>query len=129
VATSKGIEIFDVVDPGAIVRIGIYSIPQAVYTLDLDGTTLYAAATTDGVHVLDVSDPTAPRLLSRFRTGTLVDTVKVRDGRAFVSGAYGPAIFDMTYPEFPVPLASFNSSYDSQGMNVRGQLIFCAPRE
>ena len=52
-----------------------------------------------------------------------MDTVKVRDGRAFISGYRGPSVWDVTFPDFPLSLASTHLSQDSRGMNVRGDLI------
>ena len=44
-----------------------------VYTLDFDGSMLYAAATVRWtLHVIDVSDPTEPRPVSRIRPGYTV---------------------------------------------------------
>jgi hypothetical protein len=126
VATMRGVQILDVSNPTAITIVGSYPTQAAVYTLDLEGTTLHVAATTDSVHVVDVSNPAAPRFLSRIRPvgpGRTVDTVKVRGTRAFVSGLSGPGVWDVSYLNYPRSIASASSSQDSRGMNVLDGLI------
>lgn len=107
VATARGIEVLDISVPQQIARIGSYSTAEAVYTLDLDGETLYAAVTSEGIHALDVSDPATPRLITRVKPG-YVDTVKVRKQRLFCSGNFGPRVYDVTDPRFPLSMASEN---------------------
>lgn len=123
VATSRGVEVLDISVPQQITRIGSYSTDQAVYTLDLNGETLYVAATSEGIHVLDVSDPATPRGITSFKPGISVDTVKVRDRRLFCSGYRGPSVYDVTDPQFPLTLAADNATADSRGMAVAKHFI------
>jgi hypothetical protein len=123
VAAGRNVLVLDVSNPAKPTQVASYGTSGSVYTLDLDGGILYAAATTDGVHVLDVSEPTSPKRLSRLEAGA-VDTVKVRDDRAYVSGSSGPYVFEVAYPEFPSLLGRAFFSTWSHGMTVSGHLIF-----
>ena len=122
-ATAEGIEILDTTDVYNIRTLASYA-SAPVYTLDFDGSMLYAAATSDGIHVIDVSDPTEPRPVSLIRPGYWFDTVKVANHRLYCTGSNGgPTVYDISNPEFPLRIATNVSAQSSHGMNVLGDLI------
>lgn len=72
--------------------------------LALAGTTLYVADGEGGLATVDVSDPSAPRLVGRVATGGIAQTVTVDAARhtAYVSaGSAGVVVVDVTRPEAP----------------------------
>lgn len=62
---------WDVRDPAAVVEIGAYEVPEAdrdIHNVHIHGELAFAAWYTEGLVVLDVSDPTTPRLVERYDT-------------------------------------------------------------
>lgn len=83
-----GLELFDVTDVAAATRVGAFSLrPEvSIHNFVLKGTTVFAAWYQDGLRVIDVSDPAAPRQLGYFNTWRQTDPFR---GTSFYDGAIG----------------------------------------
>lgn len=124
VATDKGVLIYDRSGALPFPLLGKYDIRTAVYTLALRGNTLFAAAPSIGVQVIDVGDPAAPSLVSKLSFFG-PDTVRLWGGRAYVAGSGSPAMFDVHHLQFPVRLGvpKAQPGTDAHGMAVERDLI------
>lgn len=89
----NGITLLDLVDPRRPQVIGRYAAPDlspGVHNVWIDGDYAYlvvdGTAASSGLRVLDISDPSAPRIVASFYGGSsFLHDVYVRDGLAFLS--------------------------------------------
>ena len=83
-----GLELFKVTDAAASTRVGAFSLrPEvSIHNFVLKGTTIFAAWYQDGLRIIDVSDPAAPKQLGYFNTWRETDPLR---GTSFYDGAIG----------------------------------------
>ncbi|MDP3153279.1 MAG: hypothetical protein Q8N23_11445 [Archangium sp.] len=83
-----GLELFNVTDAAASTRVGAFSLrPEvSIHNFVLKGTTLFAAWYQDGLRIIDVSAPAAPKQLGYFNTWRETDPFR---GTSFYDGAIG----------------------------------------
>jgi hypothetical protein len=98
VTSSNGVEILDVANPAAPVRISRYSFPEEedIYYIKgpiLDGNRLYVSTRNSGVHVLDISTPSAPQLLTIHATSEANDLAIVGNS-VLVADGYRLTVLD-----------------------------------
>ena len=87
------IEIFDVTDPRKAAKVGTFQMPGRMHCLAAHGSLAYVGAS-DGLNVLDVSRPSSPTLVGRFKTAQAPQYAAVGNGHVFVAlGRGGVAIF------------------------------------
>jgi len=102
-----GFLIIDVSNPADPVQVGTYGIFAPPPRLYVTGGYAYAAFG-DSLHVVDVSDPTAPVRVASIPGPT--DDVYVADGYAFVAaGQSGLRVIDVSDPAHPVELAEYDT--------------------
>jgi len=102
--------------PTASATPGVHEADTPSLAVAVNGTHAYLGVG-QWVDVLDVSDPTDPRLVGRSELlGNTVWDIALGDGRAYVAlGAGGIAALDISDPDTPVRLGSFKgigSTYD-----------------
>ncbi|MFL5309006.1 MAG: LVIVD repeat-containing protein, partial [Myxococcales bacterium] len=96
------------------------------------GPLLYAAADSDGLLVIDVSSPTAPRVLAQWKPVPFVEDVAVEQTTAFIAGAErGLLIADVSTPgapvvvsEMPLPRISPGASNRAISLALRRGLVY-----
>ncbi len=123
--SSSDLYIYDVHNPAAPFRIGVYYVPPFEATDSFAvGTTLFLAGGRTGVHVLDVSNPASPQLLSNIDTG-YASNVRVRDNQLFVTGADdGLRVYDISDLQNAILLGRVQPSYTTIGLAVSGDLAY-----
>lgn len=104
--------IYDVSDPLALrllssydIDIGDPNLPVFVYAVAVEGSRAYVASGGRGLHILDVANPSAPRLLATYNPGS-VGSVAVRNNLAYLSTNRGdawPGIPHLEIVDFSVP--------------------------
>ncbi len=109
----SGIRVVNVLDPDTPVEVGaleginvrkVDAYSQHVYAMDLSSL----------LHIVDVTDPTAPTLVRSMDLGAASD-VLVRDGYAYVSSSTGLHTLDLSDPGDPVLASSFESDPEPLG--------------
>lgn len=86
-ATADGLQVFDITVPQRPVAVA--SVPLAgAHRVYLARTYAYVAAGADGLAIVDIEDPTAPRLLTRFNAGG-----RIKDARDVVVGSTNASLF------------------------------------
>jgi hypothetical protein len=98
VVGSTGLEILSLANPLAPTRLSFYSFPNPEDTYWIQeptiiGNKLYMSTRKSGVHVLDISDPTAPQLLAVYPTDQSTD-LAIADGYIFVADQYNLRVID-----------------------------------
>ncbi len=95
---------------------------------DLRGSTAFLAAGEDGLIMVDVSDPLAPRELGVFSSVGDVRQVRVSEGLAFLaSDQRGLEIIDISDPASPHLLGVLETEYDEiEQVAIDGQFVYIA---
>lgn len=123
----NGVLIFDVSNPDAPVQVGYYNPSNSLDMEDVkvaNGIGYFADNMGSGLHIVDVSDPTNPTLLSQITSanGGFDNTHKIAVWQNFVfipQNLVAPAIikvFDVSNPSSPVLKTTFTST-DSKWVN------------
>lgn len=95
----------DMSDPTNPRQLGVLYHPTGYpQSMTIDGSMAFIAAGTEGVLIVDISDPAAPLLRGQIPTRGFSYGVTVRDGIAYVAdGSAGLQLFDVSVPESPRP--------------------------
>ncbi len=111
--------------PGPPVEVGAYRPGGSVNRVFPTGTVAYVAAGDQGVHVLDVSVPSAPAEIGSVRTANAADIV-VRGNWAYVAdGNGGVRVLDVSTPAKPVLQAAAIRG-NAVSLALSGNLLFAA---
>jgi hypothetical protein len=128
-AGANGLDVFGIGDPGNIRRIGRAFTGGNASDCVLDGDYVYLADGPEGVTILDVSDPYAPRIAARYPTlGRAARGLAFRDPYLFVAdGSNGILVLDVSVPEDPVLFARYRPrpSPVFTGIALHDDLVFC----
>ncbi|MBD3288929.1 hypothetical protein GF337_09015 [candidate division KSB1 bacterium] len=78
------------------------------FSLALENKTAYVADGDGGIRIIDLTNPTSPRLLGSHSTSGSARDIRYRDGRVFVAvGAAGVDVFNVEDPNNPVFLDNY----------------------
>jgi hypothetical protein len=132
------VRIFRVSDPARIVQVASYAPPgsSSLGGLNVAGQYLYVAGS-DGLRIVDVSDPATPVEVSHQRTEGVYDReVTVAGSRAYVAGRQGAypqeqgtvRIVDVSDPLHPRQVGFYQSGFEAYppGIAVVGQHAYLA---
>jgi hypothetical protein len=87
----------------------------------------YLTQDTNGLAILDMSNPASPQLLGRYDTPGHARGVQVSGGLAFVAdGEAGVQIISVTNPASPILVGHYNTPGSAQDVAVRGNQVFVA---
>ena len=117
----------DLADPRAPRQVGIYRHPTpfAQGEMAVDGPNAYCAAGANGLVIVNVEDPAAPRLVKTLTLDGSVGDVAVLDGRAFVAaGVGGVRVFDVSDPA-----AAFAVGFYRDPENLAATQLAVGPRD
>jgi hypothetical protein len=129
IADEYGLRIYDISTPA-----GIHITGQIDLNLDgtqttgvaVSGDYAFVADATDGVRVVDISDPAAPGLVHTFHTGSFTEAVAVAGDRLYAanSGA-GIQVLDISNPlAIPAALGSYATPGGTVGVTIAGTELF-----
>lgn len=108
VGVGSRLHFYDVADSSSPREVG--STPpfgDAVLDVVVSGSRAYVAAGTDGVHILDISDPASPRLIGRWNSPGSAEGIAHDGTSLFVAdGPFGLHIVDIANPAAPALVAS-----------------------
>jgi hypothetical protein len=87
---------------GTLEEVGALEVTAAARSLDVDATLGLVAAGRDGVYVIDVSDPAAPRLTARYEgVRNALDAVLLESRAYIAAGEQGLVVLSLTRPAAP----------------------------
>lgn len=109
----------DVSDPWQPTELGRFELPDpppfvddAVYSIALDGSVAYLAATEMGVFILDVSDLAHPLEIGRFEPGTYVEYAAVEYPLLFLAEGQGPGFRIVDVSDLAAPATVATVEFD-----------------
>jgi hypothetical protein len=82
---AKTFTIFDVSEPAAPKRVGVYTFPEKIWGFRIVGTRAFVADGHSGLGILDISKPSAPALLSLTKLPGQAKNVSVTGNRALLA--------------------------------------------
>jgi hypothetical protein len=109
------------------VPLAFRSLPGSANNLDLSGGFAYVAAGAAGMHVVDISNPENPVLISTFDTPGNANDIKVSGARAYIAdGTGGLRIVDISSPSAPQAIGGLNGIGEVWDLAVAGNYAYLA---
>lgn len=125
VFTNASLTVFDASDPTHPTQVGAYvlNIPHffVVFHLVVDGGFAYVSTFNDGFHIIDVRDPTSPRL-----AGSLPDSgpLAVAGGYAYLGSYPGLKVIDVRDPTLPRIAGVYDYSGEPVSLAVHERYVY-----
>ena len=125
---SAGVLVVDLTDPTAPADIITFDTPGSANGTDIAGNILFVAMGTSGLGIYDVADPLTPISLATMATNGFCTYVQERDGVAYACDGDGLSIFDVSVPDVPALLSTYNAGNTCYEMCFTGNpsVIFLA---
>lgn len=126
---ASGLQVVDMEDINAPVKIGSYNSPGQARGVALEGELLYLADGDQGLTILDVSNPVSPQRLGSVNTTGFIHEVVVRDGLAYLAAGWGSGgliIVDVTDPSVPTLVSITPAGGDVRGLVLKGHHAYLA---
>ena len=125
----SGLEIIDASNQNSLVDIGGFVAPYVFARIAVDGTNVYLGDSNFGLRSIDASSLDNPVLLNNQPLSTVpgfgISDVEIDQDRAFVAEIFAVETLDVTLPQSPVILGSFNGSFIS-AIDVAGNFVYAA---
>lgn len=122
-----GITVVDIADPVNPVLVTTDNlIGFAAYQIVISGSLIYAAASEDGLQIIDISNPTNVVKIGSYEAGGFGNWVAVQDGKAFLAGASGITVLDISNPAAPTRVHHFPVTGGVGQVRVDGNFIYAA---
>ncbi len=124
----SGLGILDISDPSMPVPVGSCSLfGNGGFGVEVEGDLAYLANGIWGLAVVDISDPTAPEVLSYTWTEEDASHIAVSGNIALVTDRnWGLHVFDITDPVNPVLTDVYDTPDDARRVVIEGELAFIA---
>ncbi len=127
-ASTWGMEIFSLIDPTQPVRIGEIATPGEARSIAVDGDTAYIADGSAGVHVIDVSVRTAPKVIKTLGGFTDARRVQTDGDNLYVLGTVrGLLIYnqhDVRNSQTPHPRRFFRTAGTPLNVLIRDKTVY-----
>jgi len=123
VSFDDSFSIYDISNPLSLKLLGRFktnSIPS-IMTVAARGNVAYIGTYTNGLAMVDVSNPGAPRYLASFQPGSYVFGVQLFGDTGFAQGSLGGTMLDISDPLHPIE--KLRSNLLGPVLNVRGSFI------
>ncbi|MCP5103168.1 MAG: hypothetical protein GY950_07315 [bacterium] len=129
--TEAYLDIIDISNPAAPVNLGTYStgggMPGGIYT---DDNYAYFAVGKDGLHIVDISTPSAPSLVRKYETPGRPEGLAMEGNSLFVADNYGGLqILDNSAPSDPSTVGAFDHSANITDVTVNGNYAYASGNE
>lgn len=123
--------IFDVSDSRAPDQVGKASaLGDSIQDIEVEGNLAYLAVGEAGLQIFDVSNPSAPVIISRLKLDSETYALHVMDGYAYVTGDWdGLLIFDISDPAYPTLVAEYDGSATAEDIFVSDGYAYLASGE
>lgn len=114
--------ILDISNPTSPKILGQYTTSREIRCFSIDADKAYLCDSTDGLHVVDVSDPAFPKALSVGQPvgWAYADCIWASGGRLYAASYGRVCVFDVSQPTRPVLVSEYSSGLDAQGAGICG---------
>ncbi|MBL9172624.1 MAG: hypothetical protein JNL10_03740 [Verrucomicrobiales bacterium] len=124
---SSGLEVVDVGNPLAPVRLGGLDTSGSAFAVEVVGTLAYVADGSAGLQIIDVSQPSAPVRVGGFNTSGFARGVRVVGTRAYVADSEaGLQLIDVSDPAAPVRVSGVRTTSSVLDVSVVGTTVYVA---
>ncbi len=124
VADATGMTLIDVSDPARPLKVGSY-IAGFAKAVDVAGTLAYLASADAGLHVVDISNPTAPFKAGEVHLNGVPNDIRVVGGYAYLA-ASGLEIVDVKDAARPASVGRSETTGLAHGVAVSGSRAYLA---
>jgi hypothetical protein len=132
-ATTWGLEIFELIEEGEPHKVGEVPTPGEAVEVDIRGGYAFIADGRRGLAIVDISDPTLPRLISSLDIPEYVWEVAASNGVVYVEvpteNDIGIGVVDVTDPANPKLVRTFRRPPSVEDIAVSGDLMLVTSRE
>ena len=112
---------------GAANLSGSYDTRGMVWDLAKQDNLVYLAALSDGLHIVDVSDPTKIKEIAVYDPGQPVRSVEVQGSYAYIGVSFlGLYVLDISNPSNPVLISKINPYSNYWDLAIDGHYIYVA---
>lgn len=117
-----GLRVIDLADPTRPQCVGAFETTAVAQSVTVSGHYAYLALGVDGLRVIDISNPSDPQAVG-FVGGFAWESA-VQGSHAYVAGASGLEVFDLTDPAFPEHRGHCETDGQPYGVAVFGNYAF-----
>ncbi|HEY3175357.1 MAG TPA: hypothetical protein VGK94_06290 [Candidatus Polarisedimenticolia bacterium] len=130
-ATTAGLAVFDLADPNSEKPAATLFFPGSASAISLSGDLAFLSLGPEGLRIIDISRPLAPRLTGALETDGSVNAAAPAGGRHLVlaDGAMGLKVADISNPAAPKVIASLDTERYARHLAVSGDLVAVAEEE
>jgi len=115
------VNISDTANPTLETSLVVSGIPT---NMAIDGNNLYLASGSEGIHIIDISTPTSPTLVTTYSTDNAYD-ITISGTNAYVAdGPTGLKVLDITDISNPSVISSLDTSGTAYGVIISGTNAF-----
>jgi hypothetical protein len=100
-----------------------------VQDVAVNGNFAYIAATSTGLRIVDISNPSAPEEIGFYVTGNSTYGIAVDSHYAYLAdGAGGLQIIDISNPTNPQKISSYSTPTSAYGIELKGNYVYIVDR-
>lgn len=136
VTTTMGeLSVLSIANPFMPSVIGSMDLQVPVKWIALDPPYAYLASGVAGVMIIDISDPKAPKQFHTIASSNITTAVSIAGHYLYVTESSSNyrrdlsgflKVFDITNPAAPIPVATLEMPYFSQGITIIGNQVYLA---
>lgn len=126
IASLQNLVILNISNPNSPVFVKEYFTANYLYSLDISGDYLYLANSSDGMQIINISDPLRAKCEGVIDTDGGVMGIMVCDGLAYLADGVGLQIVDVSIPSDPIVIGSYKSRGNSQDVYVADGFAYVA---
>lgn len=112
----------------------IHQIPDLSYnssylsisSIDRKDDYIYLAASSDGIMIIDVSDPEDPEHILNFDTNCWIKDLTIKDDYLYFVSIGGLYIYDISIPLYPIEVGYWDSNNRAEAFTLQGNYAYVA---
>lgn len=129
--TNGGLHIIDISNPATPTKVGIFQTEESPFIVKIENDYAYlgmfASNFRGELHIIDISNPVALIEVAaiKLKDGHIFD-IKVVDNYAYIAIYYGLQIVDISEPNNPIIVGTYNTPNPAQSVEIEGNYAYIA---